>query len=119
VNFLTNPQGDIDKATISLDEAEVTFVRKPTALDATAGQRIAGNYETPTGAKFQVAYRPDGMLYIVRIGAPDQKLIPYKGLRFRIPEFADVIVEFVEEGGQITGLRQITPGGVFLSKRVP
>lgn len=118
VNFATNPQGDIDKATMSLDEAEVTFVRKPTALDAAAGQRLSGTYETPSGAKFQVAYRPDGMLYIVRIGAPDQKLIPYKGLRFRIPEFADVIVEFVEEGGQITGLRQITPGGVFLSKRV-
>jgi CubicO group peptidase (beta-lactamase class C family) len=118
VNFGTNPQGDIDKATMSLDEAEVTFVRKPTALDATAGQRLSGTYETPSGAKFQVAYRPDGMLYIVRIGAPDQKLIPYKGLRFRIPEFADVIVEFVEEGGQITGFRQITPGGVFLSRRV-
>lgn len=118
VNFATNPQGDIDKATMSLDEAEVTFVRKPTALDATAGQRLSGTYETPSGAKFQVAYRPDGMLYIVRIGASDQKLIPYKGLRFRIPEFADVIVEFVEEGGQITGLRQITPGGVFLSRRV-
>ncbi|MFY9622238.1 MAG: serine hydrolase [Pyrinomonadaceae bacterium] len=118
VNFATNPQGDIDKATMSLDEAEVTFVRKPTALDAAAGQRLSGTYETPSGAKFQVAYRPDGMLYIVRIGASDQKLIPYKGLRFRIPEFADVIVEFVEEGGQITGLKQITPSGVFLSKRV-
>lgn len=118
VNFATNPQGDIDKATMSLDEAEVTFVRKPAALDAATGQRLSGTYETPSGAKFQVAYRPDGMLYVVRIGAPDQKLIPYKGLRFRIPEFADVIIEFVEENGQITGLRQITPGGVFLSKKV-
>jgi hypothetical protein len=118
VNFSTNPQGDIDKATISLDEAEVTFVRKPAAIDAATGGRISGTYETPSGAKFQVAYRPDGMLYVVRIGAPDQKLIPYKGLRFRIPEFADVIIEFVEENGQITGLRQITPGGVFLSKKV-
>jgi len=118
VNFSTNPQGDIDKATMSLDEAEVTFVRKPAAIDAATGARISGTYETPSGAKFQVAYRPDGMLYVVRIGAPDQKLIPYKGLRFRIPEFADVIIEFVEENGQITGLRQITPGGVFLSKKV-
>lgn len=118
VNFATNPQGDIDKATMSLDEAEVTFVRKPAALDAAAGQRLSGTYETPSGAKFQVVYRPDGMLYIVRIGAPDQKLIPYKGLRFRIPEFADVIVEFVEEGGQITGLKQIAPSGVFVSKKI-
>ena len=27
------------------------------------------------------------------------------------PEFADVLFEFVEENGQITALKQITPGG--------
>jgi CubicO group peptidase (beta-lactamase class C family) len=117
VNFSTNPQGDIDKATVSLDEGEVTFVRKPASLDAATGQRIAGTYETASGAKFQVVYRPDGV-YIVRVGAPDQKLVPYKGLKFRIPEFADALIEFVEENGQITGMKQIVPAGVFLSKRV-
>jgi len=118
VNFSTNPQGDIDKATMSLDEAEVTFVRKAARLDAATGQRIAGTYETVSGAKFQVVFRPDGNLYVVRVGAPDQKLVPYKGLKFRIPEFADVLIEFVEESGQITAIRQITPGGVFVSKKV-
>ncbi len=54
----------------------------------------------------------------MRVGAPDQKLIPYKRLQFRIPEFADVLVEFVEENGQITGLKQIVPSGVFVSKKV-
>jgi Domain of unknown function (DUF3471) len=34
VNFSTNPQGDVDKATMSLDEAEATFVRRPPTLDA-------------------------------------------------------------------------------------
>ena len=72
-----------------------------------------------TGAKFQVAFRPGSGLFVVRVGAPDQKLIPYKGLKFRIPEFADVIIEFVEEQGQITAVKQIDPSGVFVSKRRP
>ena len=61
--------------------------------------------------------RPGSGLYVVRVGAPDQKLVPYKGLKFRLPEFADVLFEFVEENGQITALKQITPGGEFVSKR--
>ncbi|HEV8587664.1 MAG TPA: serine hydrolase [Pyrinomonadaceae bacterium] len=117
VNFSTNPQGDIDKATVSLDEGEVTFVRRPAKLDEAIAQRLAGNYETPSGGKFQVVYRPGAGLFVVRVGAPDQRLVPYKGLKFRIPEFSDVIVEFVEEGGQITAMKQIDPSGEYVSKR--
>jgi len=119
VNFSTNPQGDIDKATVSLDEGEVTFIRRVAKLDEGTAQRLAGNYETVSGAKFQVAYRPGSGLFVVRVGAPDQKLVPYKGLKFKIPEFADVIVEFVEEGGQITAMKQIDPSGEYISKRKP
>jgi hypothetical protein len=119
INFSTNPQGDVDKATVSLDEGEVTFVRRPARLDESVAQRIAGNYETVSGAKFQVVYRPGRGLFVVRIGAPDQILIPYKGLKFKIPEFADVIVEFVEENGQVTAMKQIVPSGEFVSKRKP
>jgi len=86
-------------------------------LDAATGQRLAGNYETASGGKFQVVFRPGGGLFVVQPGAPDQKLVPYKGLKFRLPEFADVLFEFVEENGQITALKQITPGGEFVSKR--
>jgi hypothetical protein len=117
VNFSANPQGDIDKATMSLDEAEATFVRRPPALDDATAQRIAGTYETATGAKFQVVMRPSSGLYVVRVGAPDQKLVPYKGLKFRLPEFADVLVEFVEENGQITAMKQIDPSGEYVSKK--
>ena len=117
VNFATNPQGDVDKATMSLDEAEATFVRRPAALDPALAQRLAGTYETPSGGKFQVVLRAGSGLYIVQLGAPDQKLIPYKGLRFRVKEFADVVVEFVEESGQITALKQIDPSGEYVSKR--
>jgi CubicO group peptidase (beta-lactamase class C family) len=117
INFATNPQGDIDKATVSLDEGEVTFVRRPAKLDEATAQRLAGNYETASGGKFMVVYKPGLGMYIVRVGAPDQKLVPYKGLKFRIPEFADVIVEFVEENGQITAVKQIDPSGEYVSKR--
>jgi CubicO group peptidase (beta-lactamase class C family) len=117
VNFATNPQGDIDKATMSLDEAEATFVRRPPALDAVLAQRLAGTYETASGFKFQVVMKPGSGLYIVSSGSPDQKLIPYKGLKFRVQEFADVVFEFVEENRQITALKQINPSGEYLSQR--
>jgi CubicO group peptidase (beta-lactamase class C family) len=117
VNFQTNPQGEIDKATMSLDEAEATFIRRPPTLNDALAQRLAGTYETPGGFKYQVVMRSGSGLYIVSSGSPDQKLIPYKGLRFRVQEFADVVVEFVEENGQITALKQIDPSGEYISKR--
>ena len=102
---------------MSLDEAEATFVRRVATLDPSVAERIAGTYETPSGAKFQVVMKPGSSLYVVRVGAPEQKLVPYKGLRFRIPEFADVIIEFVEENGQMTAMKQIDPSGEYVSKR--
>ena len=117
VDFSTNPQGDIDKATMSLDEAEATFVRRAATLDPAVAQRIAGTYETATGATFQVVMKSGLGLYVVRVGAPDQKLVPYKGLKFRLPEFADVIIEFVEANGQIIAMKQIDPSGEYMSKR--
>ena len=117
VNFSTNPQGDIDKATMSLDEAEATFTRRSPTIDAAVAQRLVGTYETPGGFKFQVVMKPASGLHIVESGSPDQKLIPYKGLKFRVQEFADVVVEFVEENGQITALKQIDPSGEYVSKR--
>jgi len=117
VNFQTNPQGEIDKATMSLDEAEASFVRRPPSIDSAVAQRLAGTYETPSGGKFQVVLKPGGGLYFVFPGTPEQKLIPYKGLKFRVQEFADVVVEFIEENGQIIAVKQIDPSGEYVSKR--
>jgi CubicO group peptidase (beta-lactamase class C family) len=117
VNFSTNPQGDIDKATMSLDEAEATFRRRPPAIDAAVAQRLAGTYETASGGKFQVVMKAGGGLYIVSLGSPEEKLIPYKALKFRVQEFADVIVEFVEQNGKITAVKHIDPSGEYVSKR--
>src|SRR6266545_441944 len=67
VNFSTSPHGEVDKALVSLDEAEVTFVRRvPDALSALATLRqYAGTYETPTGAKLEVVLKESGALGIV------------------------------------------------------
>ncbi len=117
VNFATNPQGDIDKATMSLDENEAVFTRRSPTLDDATLNRLPGTYVTPSGNKFQVMVKPGSGLYITFPGAPDQKLIPYKGLKFRVPEFADLVFEFVEENGQITALKQTDPSGEFTFKR--
>ncbi len=117
VNFTTNPQGDVDRATMSLDEAEAVFMRRAPALDAALAARLAGTYETPSGLKFQVVARPGNELYLVFPGQPEDKLIPYKGLKFRIPEFADVVFEFIEENGQVTALKQTDPSGEYVFRR--
>jgi CubicO group peptidase (beta-lactamase class C family) len=117
VNFATNPEGDVDHATMSLDEADAVFKRKAPTIDGALAERLAGAYETPNGLKFQVVTRPGGELYVLFPGQPDEKLIPYKGLKFRVPEFADVVFEFVEENGQVTSLKQTEPSGEYVFKR--
>jgi CubicO group peptidase (beta-lactamase class C family) len=117
VNFATNPQGDVDKATMSLDEAEAVFTRQPPTIDGGLADRLAGTYETPDGLKFHVAARPGNELYVLFPGQPDEKLIPYKGLKFRVQEFADVIFEFVDENGRTTALKQIDPSGEYVFKK--
>jgi CubicO group peptidase (beta-lactamase class C family) len=117
VNFATNPEGDVDHATMSLDEADAIFKRKAPTIDGALAERLAGTYETPNGLKFQVVTRPGGELYVLFPGQPDEKLIPYKGLKFRVPEFADVVFEFVEENGQVTSLKQTEPSGEYVFKR--
>lgn len=111
VNFRTNPQGDIGEAVISLDEAEVVFTRKPEALGAGLLEKFAGVYLAPSKAKFEVAYQPGAGLSLVLPGEPPQKLIQVKGMQFRTRRFADVLYEFVLEGGQVNGLKARDPSG--------
>ena len=119
VNFSTNPQGEVDKALMSLDEAEVSFVRRVPAIlsDPATLRQYAGTYETPSGAKFEVVLKEDGAFGLQFAGQPFQELIPWKPHRFRIKEFSDVSFEFVVSEGRVTELRQIDPSGVFKFKR--
>jgi CubicO group peptidase (beta-lactamase class C family) len=117
VNFRTNPQGDIDSAVISLDQAEVVFTRKPQALDASLLEKLAGVYLTPGKVKFEVRYQPGTGLSIAFPGAPPQNLIHVKGMQFRTALFADDIYEFVLENGQVKSLKERTPSGEYTFPR--
>ncbi|HVN75127.1 MAG TPA: serine hydrolase [Thermoanaerobaculaceae bacterium] len=117
VNFLTNPQGDVDRAVMSLDEAEATFTRRPETLDAATVRKLAGTYETPSGAKFQVVIKDDGSLALLLPGQPETRLLPYKGLQFHVKEFSDLTVEFVMENGQVKALKQRDPSGEYVFPR--
>jgi hypothetical protein len=111
VNFRTNPQGDIDQAVMSLDEAEATFTKKPETIAPSLLTQMAGEYQTPTGTKLQVRYQPASGLSLVAHCAPPVPLTQVKGLRFRTPQFADVVFEFVVDGGQVRALKRRDPGG--------
>jgi hypothetical protein len=111
VNFRTNPQGDIEEAVMSLDEAEAVFTRKPEKLDPQLLGQLAGSYETPTGTKVRVAYQENSGLSLVAPGAPPMPLNQVKGLRFRTPQFSDTIFEFVMENGQVNALKEKNPSG--------
>jgi CubicO group peptidase (beta-lactamase class C family) len=117
VNFRTNPQGDVDNAVMSLDQAEVVFTRKPETLDPKLLQKLAGTYLTPSNVKFQVTYTPGAGLALAFPGGPPQKLTPLKGLQFRTPQFADVVYEFVLENGQVKALKERDPSGEFTYTR--
>jgi len=117
VTFRTNPQGDIDSAVISLDQAEAVFNRKPEALDAILLEKLAGVCLTPSKVKFEVRYQPGTGLSIAFPGAPPQMLIHVKGMQFRTPLFADDIYEFVLENGQVKALKERTPSGEYTFQR--
>jgi CubicO group peptidase (beta-lactamase class C family) len=120
VNFGTSPQGEIDRALISLDEAEVAFARR-VARELSLPETLrpyAGTYVSPTGARFQVVLREGGALGVVFPGQPFQALVPWKPGRFRLKEFSDVTVEFVVgPDGKVTALKQVDPSGEFVSPR--
>jgi CubicO group peptidase (beta-lactamase class C family) len=117
VNFGTNPQGDIDKAVMSLDEAEAVFTRRPEQLDPKLLKQLAGVYETPTGSTFQVIVKEDGGVYLAFVGQPEERLLPYKGLKFRVAQFSDAVFEFVVENGRVRALKQRDPSGEYVYPR--
>src|SRR5262249_29715207 len=115
VNFATNPQGEIDRALVSLDEAEASFVRRvPAALTALETLRTyAGTYETPTGPMSGVVPKGGGPLGPLFRAGPFRPLGPGRPRRFRTREFSDVVFEFVLADGRVTELRQSDPSGQY------
>jgi CubicO group peptidase (beta-lactamase class C family) len=119
VNFLTNPQGEIDRAEMSLDQAAVMFTRRvPAALSSVVTLRqYLGAYETPSGGKFDVVLRPDNSPAIQYPDGTFQALIPWQPHRFRIKEFPDVVYEFRIVNGRAVELKQSNPSGEYTSVR--
>jgi CubicO group peptidase (beta-lactamase class C family) len=120
VNFATSPQGEIDRAVMSLDEAEVAFTRRvPPELSSLATLRqYVGTYETPSGGKFEVVLKEDqGAIGILFPGQPVRLLVPWRPHRFRVKEFSDLEVEFVVADGRVTAMKQRDPSGGFTSPR--
>jgi hypothetical protein len=111
VNFRTNPQGDIDQAVMSLDEAEAVFIRKPDTIAPQLISQFAGSYELPSGAKFRIARAADGKLSLVMPGQPPFPLRQLKGLVFRPLQFSDATIEFIVQDGQVKALKQRDPSG--------
>lgn len=115
VNFLTNAQGEIDRAEMSLDEAAVTFTRRVPAVltSATTLRQYLATYEAPNGNKFDVVLRPDNTLAIQNADGTFLNLIPWRPHRFRIKEFPDVVYDFTASDGRVTELKRSTPSGEF------
>lgn len=113
VNFRTNPQGDVDQAVMSLDEAEAVFVRKPDAIDPKILAQLAGVYKTPDGSTFEIKLKANGGLTLTFPGQPDHELKQAKGLVFKLPQFSDLTLEFLVEDGQVKAIKQKDPSGEF------
>ncbi len=118
LNFITNPQGDIERAAISISEAEEIFTRQAETLDSQLLEQLAGTYATATDFKFQVVLKQDNFLYLLVPEQPEEKLIPYKNLTFRVERFSDIRFEFVVENGEVKALKQKVPSGEYLFNRL-
>ena len=113
LNYHTDPQGELDRIVVSLDEGEVAFVRKPdSSLSAPdVLSRYTGKYML-AGSTVEILVA-DGMLNLVSPGTPALHLIPWKPGKFRVREFADLLVEFVSDGGAVVAMKQIDPSGEY------
>jgi CubicO group peptidase (beta-lactamase class C family) len=118
LNYLTNPQGEIDRLTISLDESEVTFVRRADAAlsDPQILKQYAGKYEIG-GAVLEVTLKEDHFLYLTVPGQPVYQLTPYQAHKFRIKGFADIVIEFTIENGKVNSMKQRDPSGEYQFNR--
>ncbi len=117
LNFTTNPQGDIGGLTVSVDESEAIFKRRPDASlsDPATLESYTGNYEI-AGSVLTVALK-NNELTVSFPGAPATHLIPYKSRVFKAKEFSDMTIEFVMENGKATAMKQKDPSGEYLMKR--
>lgn len=116
VNFKVSPQGEIDKAVLSIDEGQVVFVKKPdeTLSDPATLEKYIGRYDYG-GSEFDVKLK-EGKLAV--IWAVDEILISYKEHLFKMKNYDDQQIEFMVEQGKVTGLKLKSPTGIYECKKI-
>lgn len=62
-------------------------------------------------------FSPLPPFYLNFLGQPEDKLIPYKGAKFRVQQFSDVLYEFVVENGEVKALKERNPSGEYVYTR--
>ncbi len=117
LNYQTNPQGEIDRFVVSLDEGQVTFVKKVDERlnNVETLSMYVGKYKSGNSPQ-EVIIKNKTHLYLT--GHPDLELIPYKPGIFKIKEFSDLTFQFVIENGKVVSMIQKDPSGEYEMKRV-
>jgi hypothetical protein len=114
VNFSINPKGDIHSAMVSLDESEVSFIKKPdeSLSDPEILRKYVGKYEL-AGTVIEIVLKEEGGLITKIPGQPDYTLVPYKTHEFTYMEFSDITIKFILTGDQVKMMQSISPGGTY------
>jgi CubicO group peptidase (beta-lactamase class C family) len=114
LNFLTGPAGDVNGLVVSIDEGQVTFIRRadPGLSDPSVLRTYEGRYMM--GATILNIEVVGNEMFIVIPGNPRFRLIPVLKDTFRILEFADMRIVFVRENDEITGFRMRDPTGEYM-----
>jgi len=114
INFSINPKGDIHKAIVSLDQSEVSFIRKPDESLSNPDILIkyAGNYEL-AGTVLEIVLNEEGMLILKIPCQPVYTLLPYKSQEFTLREFSDNTIKFIQDGDEVKMMQFISPDGTY------
>ncbi|MCK5702700.1 MAG: DUF3471 domain-containing protein, partial [Cyclobacteriaceae bacterium] len=118
VNFSINPQGDIYKAVISMDESEVDFIKKAdeSLSDPTILARYVGKYEL-AGNILEIVLKNEKTLVTKLPGQPEYTLEPYKPHFFTMKEFSDITMEFTIDGDEAKAIKLVVPNGTYEYRR--
>jgi CubicO group peptidase (beta-lactamase class C family) len=117
LNYQTNPQGEIDRFVVSIDEGEATFIKKTDASLSTIEtlSKYVGKYKV--GNSTQNIVLKNGN-HLILAGEPDMELIPYKPNLFKSKDFADLTIEFIAEDNKIAIMKIKDGSGEYEFKKV-
>lgn len=116
LNYQTNPQGDIDRFVVSLDEGEVVFTKKVDAnlTNAETLSKYVGTYKIGTST-IRIVIKNKNQLFVE--GTPGAELLPYKPNLFKMKNFSDQSVEFLIENGKVVAFKQKNGTGEYVIKK--